>query len=25
MFFSVGQFYENFDQIPDEKVREILK
>lgn len=25
MFFSVGQFYENFDQIPDEEVVRILK
>lgn len=25
MFFSVGQFYENFEQIPDERVRKILK
>ncbi|MGB9637637.1 MAG: phosphoribosyltransferase [Microgenomates group bacterium] len=24
MFFSVGQFYKNFDQLSDEKVREIL-
>lgn len=25
MFFSVGQFYENFDQISDEEAREILR
>jgi len=25
MFFSIGQFYGNFEQIRDEKVREILK
>lgn len=25
MFFSIGQFYEDFDQISDEKVREILR
>jgi len=25
MFFSVGQFYQNFEQITDEEVRGILK
>jgi len=25
LFFAVGQFYQNFDQITDEEVKELLK